>query len=33
LGLDLEEFIRGVEIAGAAGVLAFAADADIQLFK
>ncbi|MCP3973583.1 MAG: peroxiredoxin family protein [bacterium] len=31
-GFDLEEFIPGVEIAGAAAFLAFAADADIQLF-
>jgi peroxiredoxin family protein len=31
-GFELEEFIPGVEIAGAAGFLDFAADADIQLF-
>jgi predicted peroxiredoxin len=31
-GFDLEEFIPGVEIAGAAGFLDFASDADIQLF-
>jgi peroxiredoxin family protein len=31
-GFELEEFIPGVEIAGAAGFLGFAADADVQLF-
>ncbi|MDK1019056.1 MAG: DsrE/DsrF/DrsH-like family protein [Actinomycetota bacterium] len=31
-GFDIEEFIPGVEIAGAAGFLDFAADADIQMF-
>ena len=31
-GFELEEFIPGVEIAGAAGFLDFAADADVQLF-
>lgn len=31
-GFDLEDFIPGVQIAGAAGFLDFAADADIQLF-
>lgn len=31
-GFDLDDFIPGVEIAGAAAFLEFAADADIQLF-
>ena len=31
-GFELEDFIPGVEIAGAAGFLEFAADADLQLF-
>ncbi len=31
-GFEREDFIPGVEIAGAAGFLEFAADADIQLF-
>lgn len=31
-GFEIEEFIPGVEIAGAAGFLYFAADADIQMF-
>jgi peroxiredoxin family protein len=31
-GFELEDFIPGIEIAGAAGFLDFAAEADIQLF-